>query len=457
MIRVIFCCLCVFVYSRAEADDSLRKKLGQMILVGFIGPEVPDSLYIDLSTRNLGGVILSGANGNLTSPYQIQQLTGQIRSDAQSPPFIAVDQEGGAVARLNGSNGFASTYTEYVLGTVFASLDSTRKQAALMTSWLSACGININFAPVVDVNVNPSSPAIGYYGRSFSADPMTVAAHAKVFIDQSHAANIMTTLKHFPGHGSARTDSHFTLPDITNTWTSGELIPYRELLTTNSVDVVMVGHLYNAHIDSVYPTSLSYPTIHGLLRDSLGYDGVVITDDLYNMAAITQYFGFWDAAEHAINAGADILLYVSNTLNNASLARQLIDSLESKVQRGLIAESRIDEAYTRITRLKNRYFVTGVAQPLASARNVPQEFELSNYPNPFNPTTTIRYGLPFQSRVNLAVFNTLGQQVAVLQNGEQDAGYHEVRFDAVGLSSGVYFYRLQAETYVQTRKLLLLK
>jgi beta-N-acetylhexosaminidase len=230
-------------------------------------------------------------------------------------------------------------------------------------SGLQSCGFNVNLAPVADVEVNPLSPTIGYRGRSFSADPLTVAAHDQVFVDEFHARNIITTLKHFPGHGSTVADSHLTLPDITNTWTTIELTPYRELLKTNSVDMVMVGHLFNASLDSVYPSSLSRATIQGLLRDSLHYNGVTITDDLFDMKAITANFGSWDAAEYAINAGVDILMYASNVLNNVSLCRQLIDKLESKVKAGLIAESRIDEAYNRILQLKKKYLIRDSLRP----------------------------------------------------------------------------------------------
>jgi beta-N-acetylhexosaminidase len=434
-----------------------------MIVVGFIGQTVTDSLLADLSQRNLSGVILSGANGNLKSPGQIQELTFQLRSVAQTPPLIAVDQEGGVVARLNGTNGFAATVSAFTLGTTYASLDSTRKQAALMASWVSSSGMNIDFAPVVDVNVNPSSPAIGHYGRSFSADPYTVAAHAQTFVDEFHAAHLMTSLKHFPGHGSATTDSHLTLPDITSTWSSMELIPYRELLKSKSIDVVMVGHLFNALIDSVYPTSLSRLTVQGLLRDSLHYSGVVITDDMYNMAAITKNYGFWDAAERSINAGVDVLLYVSNTLNNASLTRLLIDTLESKVQRGLISEARVNEASVRIAQLKNRYLVTGIQRPNLAASTPPVRYELTNYPNPFNPSTNIHFEVPFRSHIRVSIYNNLGQRVAEILSEEKEAGKYERIWNA-RVPSGVYYCRLEATsadrtgvTYTEIRKMILLR
>jgi beta-N-acetylhexosaminidase len=447
----------------AQGNDLLRKKIGQMILVGFMGQTVSDTILADLALRNVGGVILSGSNGNLKTPTQIRQLTAQIDSVAITPPLIAVDQEGGLVARLNANNGFASTYTPFTLGTTFGSVDSTRKQAAMMAGWVNTCGMNLDFAPVVDVNVNPSSPAIGYYGRSFSANPAVVAAHARAFIDEFHARNIMTSLKHFPGHGSATTDSHLTLPDITATWSPSELIPYKTLLATGSVDMVMVGHLYNANMDSLYPTSLSRAVVQGMLRDSLGYNGVVITDDLYNMAAITNYFGFWDAAERSINAGADILLYVSNLKNGNSLVRVLIDTLEAKVRQGRITEIRINEAANRISQLKNRFLPTRIQRPALSTSRLPADFGLSSFPNPFNPSTTVRFKLPVRCQVQLDIYNALGQKIARLANEQLEAGWHE-RIWFASQSSGVYFARIVATSidepgrnFVDVKKMMLLK
>ena len=448
--------LCTLAYTHfSHADEALRHKIGQMFIVGFNGTTMTDSIRADLLDRNLGGVILMGAN--CASPVQIQSLTSAIRSAAQTAPFIAVDEEGGLVARLNQSNGFGTTFTEYQLGTSFHSTDSTAHQAARMAGWLSTSGFTTDFAPVVDVNVNPQSPAIGYYGRSFSKNPQTVAQHSQVFIDQFHARGIMTTLKHFPGHGSASTDSHLQLPDITATWADSELIPYRSLIASNRVDIVMIAHLYNARIDSVYPTSLSWRTITGLLRDTLGYQGVVITDDLYAMKAITDLYGREQAAVLAINAGVDILLYVSGAMENgSSLVRHMVDTIEARVQSGVIAESRINESYERIRALKKMFLPTGIPPALASAQ-LPSRMMLENYPNPFNPATTIRYGLPQRAHITLAVYNMLGQQVAMLINREDEPGQHEVFFDAGDLASGVYFYRLQAGERSETRKLILTK
>ncbi len=428
-----------------RAQDSLRTKIGQMIIVGFIGESIPDSLYADLTSRNLGGVVLSGANGNLTNPIQIRQLTDALRAASTTAPFIAVDQEGGRVARLNASNGFAATSTAYTLGTTFASIDSTTRQAETMASWLEACGMNLNFAPVIDVNVNPLSPAIGYYERSFSALSSVVASHARAFISPFHRRGIMTTSKHFPGHGSATNDSHLTLPDITDTWTPDELVPYRELIQTSDIDLVMVGHLFNATIDSVYPSSLSHSTISGILRDSLSFDGPVLTDAM-GMGAITNTYGFWQAAVLSVNAGTDILLYTTNVRNGASLARQLIDTLAERVKDGSIVESRITEAYERIVALKQQYLLSKVGQPLALSVNVPNVIRLENYPNPFNPSTILRVGIPSVSTVRMEIFDALGRMVELLFEGEMQAGTFELRWTPKG-AAGIYFCRTTAVSH----------
>ncbi len=422
----------------ASADDALRRKLGQLFIVGFIGPAITDSLLADLSERNIGGVYLSYVNGNLVSPSEIQQLTAQIRSAAQTPPFLCIDQEGGRVARLDARNGFGATYSAYTLGMAFQSVDSTRAEAALMASWMAQCDLNLNLAPVVDVAASPYDSSM-YSGRRYSTDPSVVTAHAQAFIEQFQEAGIITTLKHFPGLG-----------------TPADLLPYRSLLDSNRVDMIMVAHNYVSQIDPVYLTSLSAAAVQGLLRNSMGFCGVVITDDLYRMST-SRLYGYGQAARLAINAGDDVLLYVGSTANNCSLVRQVVDTLEVDVQQGRIAMSRIDEAYSRIMQLKNRYKVTSVSSPFASRSLAPNALSLSNYPNPFNPTTTLRYGLPQRSHVLLAVFNSLGQQVATLVQGEKESGYHEVKFDGTGLASGVYFSRITAGDYVATKNLLLIR
>jgi beta-N-acetylhexosaminidase len=439
------------IYSQA----SLQNKIGQMLMVGFTGTTVPDSLAYDLQNRNLGGVILYG--GNILNPVQLKNLTSQLMQLSKIPLFIATDQEGGQVARLTKSNGFDNTYSEYQLGTIFASIDSTRAQASEMAQWLSSSGISIDFAPVVDVDVNPNSPAIGHYQRSFSPNPMTVFNYSVAFINEMHKQNIITTLKHFPGHGSATTDSHLGITDITNTWADSELIPYQQLIADNYSDLIMAGHLFNEHLDSLYPASLSNNVITGLLRNKLGYKGVVITDDML-MGAISTQYTFSKAIELAVNAGDDILLFAANLgSNKESIVDSVINIISQKVAAGAISESLIDSAYNRIMNLKQKYLTTtSIGKEFASA-NVPENYSLSNYPNPFNPATNILFSINHSSHVTIKIYNIMGQLIKSLVNGELKKGNYRLQFDGSRLASGVYIVVLQAPSVLLTKKIMLLK
>lgn len=449
---LIYSVLAILFLVNALHAQSLRDKIGQMLMVGFYqNSNFMDTLWVDITQRNLGGVILFGSN--ILNPTQIQNLTAQLQQSAATPLLIATDQEGGYVARLKASNGFANSYSAYTLGTVFNSEDSTRATAGMMAQWLEDSGINMNLAPVVDVNVNPLSPAIGFYERSFSSDPLTVFHHAAWFIDEFKQKNIVTTLKHYPGHGSAEEDSHLGFTDITETWADSELVPYEELIGEGYADLVMSGHLYNANLDSLYPASLSYNTITGLLKDSLGFSGAVISDEML-MGAIVNNYAFDQAIELAVNAGTDILLYRTNERNGLSLARQVIDIVEQKVNAGIISLSRIDDAYTKIFALKQS--INALPEP-AVQNQIPHNFNLINYPNPFNNSTTIEFSLPKTGLVTLKIYNLLGQEIAAIVSAKLIAGNHQYRWNAADLASGVYYYRIESGGYQQANKMILLK
>ncbi len=435
--------------------QTLRDKIGQMIWTSFTGTRLHDTIKVDLQRRNLGGVILYA--GNIVNPNQIKLLNDSIKQFSKTPSFIAVDQEGGKVARLNSTNGFKNSYTAYTLGTVFNREDSTRKSASTMASWLKQCGFNVNLAPVVDVNVNPNSPAIGKLERSFSQNPETVFKHASWFIDEFNKKNILTCLKHFPGHGSALQDSHLGFTDITNTWSNSELVPYQSLFSHGYKDLVMIGHLYNAHLDSIFPASLSKNVTTVILRNQIGFNGVTITDDMANMKAITLNYSFEDAVEYAVNAGNDILLYNSVLRNGLSMAGNLIDIIEMKVIQGKITLLRIEESYNRIIQLKTKYGLITSINQLANA-GIPTEFVLyQNYPNPFNSSTMIEFSVPQTGYYSLKVFNILGEEVASLLNSEIESGINKIIFDASKLPSGIYIYRLTGNNVNISKKMTLMK
>jgi beta-N-acetylhexosaminidase len=458
--RLCLAALLLIVVQSSHAEIPLREKIGQMVMVTFTGDSLEehsasmDTLKSDLSEGLIGGVTYFTWAKNLTNPKQITRLSQQLQQRAGVPLLIATDQEGGKVARLSAANGFANTQTAYQLGTVVNLESATRAQASLMAGWLLDSGINTDFAPDADVDVNPVSPAIGALDRSFSAKPDSVALHTGWFIDELHKKHVLATAKHFPGHGSASTDSHAGFTDITTSWSSKELIPFQTMIDQHSADIIMIGHLFNKTIDSVYPASLSYNAITQMLRKQMGFKGVVITDAM-SMGAITNNFGFSESIVHAVNAGVDLLLYTTNLDSiNHSLARSIVTLIEQKVNDHTISLSTIDSAYQRIMTLKQRFISTYAANTPLS---VPTNHELISYPNPFNPATTLRFTLAERSHVELAIYDVLGREVDRLLDEEMHPGTFTLRWDAGRHASGVYYARLIASGTVVTQRLVYLR
>lgn len=452
--------ICIGLAQPAYSQVTLSDKIGQMLMVGFTNfGAAKDTLINDIEHRNLGGILYFGYN--IQSPTQIKDLNAEFQGYATTPLLLATDQEGGRVARLGTSNGYKATNSAQRTGITWASVDSTRNQASRMAGWFAEAGLNTNLAPVVDVNVNPNSPAIGRLERSYSSNPETVAQHALAFMHEFNQKDIVTALKHFPGHGSAVADSHFGFTNITNTWQPLELTPYVRIMEQVQPDMIMTGHLFHQGFDSIYPASISEYFINDLLRDSLGYDGVVISDEMF-MRAIRDHYTFDEAIVRVINSGTDILLFNNNRCSTAapcgtdtqnSLSRYVINLVLNKIDEGAIAASRIDESYDRIMRLKQRRIITDVERsdlPLTTVLH-------QNYPNPFNPTTTIRFELTENSPVRLSVYDVLGREMMTIANGQYASGTHSVSFDAGNLASGIYIYRLETSGTALTRKMSLVK
>lgn len=222
-----------------------------------------------------------------------------------------------------------------------------------MAATLAQLGIGLNMAPVVDLCSNPDNPVIARYQRCFSADPQQVSRHAAAYIDGHHQHRVLTCLKHFPGHGSSRADSHLGFTDITATWSSAELQPYAELIATGKVDAVMTAHVFNGRLDERFPATLSTAIIQDLLRSKLGFDGVVISDDL-QMAAIADHFGFETAIEQALKSGVDILLFGNNLQYDPQVVRRAVTVIKQLLTNGRLSPERIDQSYRRIMQLKGR-------------------------------------------------------------------------------------------------------
>lgn len=230
-----------------------------------------------------------------------------------------MDQEGGNVCRLKERYGFPPTLTAQYLGTQ-NNPTLTRLCADSIGNTLAENGINVNFAPVVDLNINPTSPAIGALERSFSADPAVVTTNARIFVETHDKNHVATCFKHFPGHGSAAADSHLGLVDVTDTWSDIELEPYRALINEGNCRMVMTAHVFNRNIDPDLPSTLSKPFITGMLREMLAFDGVVVTDDL-QMQGLTQFFDYKTIVEESIIAGVDIILVSKKPRRGQPLTR----------------------------------------------------------------------------------------------------------------------------------------
>jgi len=339
---------------------NLEEKIGQMLIVGFKGATVTaDSPIIhDIQERNLGGVILfdrflaeKRPDNNIISLQQVKELIRNLQANAQTPLLIGVDQEGGNVTRFKKERGFAPTPAAKDLGQE-QSTEATAIAAKQTATLLKDLGVNLNLAPVVDLDTNPDNPIIGNYRRSFSCNPEQVAAHAATWITTHRKYGIKSCLKHFPGHGSARADSHLGFVDVSDYWQQNELQPYRRLFARGLADAVMTGHLYNRRLDPDYPATLSRSTVNGLLRDQLGYDGAVLSDDM-QMQAITRHYGLEEAVCRAIRAGVDLLVFGNNLDYSPAIAKHVIAAIQQGIEKGLLDEADIDMAYQRIQRLKH--------------------------------------------------------------------------------------------------------
>lgn len=351
-----FLCVCLLPALASAQQDSLDIKIGQMIIMGlddFNKLERNQPMFDEIRQGLLGNVIIYGKHINKKNPQEeLKDITRHIQKIAPIPVIIGIDEEGGKVNRLKPEFGFPKTRSAHYLGKVDKE-DSTRFYARAVGRNLTDLGINMNFAPNVDLNLNPANPIIGMKERSFSGDMKRVTKHAAWVLDEQRKAGVINVLKHFPGHGSSASDTHLGMADVTDAWKIQELYPYKELIAQDKVRAVMTAHIVNERLDSTrVPATLSREIITGLLRDFLGFTGVIISDDML-MHAISRHFGFEEALVRSINAGVDMVMIANNTeLTERYTATQINALIKANVQNGTIPEARIDESYKRIMWLK---------------------------------------------------------------------------------------------------------
>ncbi|MFO7722032.1 MAG: glycoside hydrolase family 3 protein [Bacteroidales bacterium] len=338
---------------------TLDEMIGQMIMVGLKGTDLQENqqLLETLKQGKAGGVIFFEKNLSPDSTaIRVRSLISDLQMASLHPLLIAIDQEGGRVNRLKARYGFPDSKTATWLGDQ-NHCDTTWYYAEQTATTLKALGFNINFAPVVDLCTNPTNPVIAVPQRCFSSNPEMVTKHAGWYIDAHRSKGVLTTLKHFPGHGSSTKDTHKEMTDITNLWRNEELIPYQKLIQSDRADAIMTAHIIHCRLDTgCLPATLSKTIISGLLRDSLGYQGIVFTDDM-QMHAITKHYGLEQSIKLALLAGVDILLFSNNIPGSkehqATVVHKIIRDL---VDTGVVTEARIRESYERITRTKQTLF-----------------------------------------------------------------------------------------------------
>jgi len=328
---------------------SLAEKIGQMFICGFHGTEPTSEIAQLIKQHYLGGIIYF--RRNIESCQQVKRLSSSLQRLSSSvsdlPLFISIDQEGGMVARID--RGITLIPGNMALGATKDFL-GVYEAARISGKELRQLGINMNFAPSIDVNNNPLNPVIGV--RSFGADPDFVKQMGIHAVRGYQDAGMIATVKHFPGHGDTDSDSHHTLPTIPHDLDrlqQVELVPFIGAIE-EKVDVIMTAHILFPAIDSsATPATLSYQVLTGLLRESLGYQGLIVTDCL-EMSAISGGVGVEEGAVLAVEAGADLLLVSHTYEHQVGAIQRLVEAVES----GRISEERINQSLERILDLKNQ-------------------------------------------------------------------------------------------------------
>lgn len=354
-------------------QPSLRYQIGQMLLLGFDGMSVDQEAPIAqaITEDGIGGVILFDYDypnqrfgKNIQNPSQVTQLNQTLQSlntlarqqDHQPllPLMIAVDYEGGRVNRLKETYGFPPTVSAANAGTM-QPVEVT-EIANAMAETLSQLGFNLDFSPVVDVNINTNNPILGKLDRCFSNDPQKVSDYARLYAQAFAKHKVQSAYKHFPGHGSSESDSHLGFVDVTDTWQDCELLPYQALSNhPHTCQMIMTAHIINKKLDpSGFPATLSHKMLTELLRQKLQFQGIIITDDM-QMKAISDHFNMEKAITMAINAGADMLIFGNQLCATPQESKKLIDYIESQVNAGMISQQTIQQAYARIVKFKEMY------------------------------------------------------------------------------------------------------
>jgi beta-N-acetylhexosaminidase len=353
----------------------LAKKVGQLFIIGFEGYSVPPEFRKFVAEYHLGGTIYF--KRNVQGPSQIAELSNDIQFSCRPkgcpPIFISIDHEGGKVNRLS------KPFTKFPGNDHLGQLGSPKIAfdfGQVLGKELKSVGININYAPVVDVNSNPQSPVINE--RAFSSDPEVCGKMGSAVCRGIQKMGVMAVAKHFPGHGDTKEDSHYALARVDKTieeLEKLELIPFRRVIRSR-VEAIMTAHILNPKIDPDYPATMSEKTINGLLREGLRFSRLVISDDL-EMKAIADHYGPNEAAVMSIKAGCDLLIY----RGDQGLPVAQIEAIVKAIETGEIPKETFEKALRRIESAKKTYAEQAAPVDVAEAGKhigLPEHFQLAD-------------------------------------------------------------------------------
>lgn len=315
----------------------LERQAARLLTVGFYGQELSDTLK-RLLDRGVGGVVLFARN--VGTAEEVARLIRDIKAYAGRPLIVGLDQEGGLVARLR--QGFTRIPPMRAVGAL-NDVGVAERVGRVLGRELRAVGVDLNYAPVLDIDTNPDNPIIG--NRSFSRDPEVVARLGVALARGIEAEGVASCGKHFPGHGDTSQDSHQELPHLPHALErleQVELVPFRAAVEARLASI-MTAHVVFDALDRDYPATMSRAVLHGILREKMGYDGLIITDDL-EMKAIAEHYGYEEAAVRGLLAGVDCFL----CCHTAEVAHQLVDTWVAAVDSGRVPAERLLDAHARV-------------------------------------------------------------------------------------------------------------
>ncbi|WP_350333082.1 glycoside hydrolase family 3 N-terminal domain-containing protein [Coralliovum pocilloporae] len=339
------------VLSPSRALAALEGEAGRLLMIGFHGSSAnarsARALAAHMKERRAGGVVFLGHN--VKSRKGIDSLTDLFGSASRGGGLIAIDHEGGAVQRLKARHGFTRLPKALRVGHKRSSSEA-RALYAQAARELKAAGFTLNLAPVADLHWK-RNPIIGRNGRAFSSDPAEVAAYAEAFVKAHRRNGVLCAVKHFPGHGLSRGDTHAGLVDITDSWSEAELEPFKALVRKGAADIVMSGHLYHRSLeDGGVPITFSRRALRGTLRTLLGFRGAIMTDDL-DMGAIRKRYAQKEAVIRSLAAGNDLVLMTNSARPDKNLPKKAVRWISEAVENGRLNRRELSRSIDRVRAL----------------------------------------------------------------------------------------------------------